>query len=139
MSSNKNNKYRHRRYNSQNNKPSAVAEPPVENPKPVVKQYFYNVAYADNYHVVKIIDGKIEDSTILAIYELSGYIRALKDDGYVEAAYLPAAEAKVKYLQEQLKDAMQELEETRKNPLDISEEDAMRFGLIERTNRWERY
>ena len=46
------------------------------------KQYFYEEAYSGNYEVTLYEDGIIADSDIIAVYNLSGYIERIKDEGY---------------------------------------------------------
>ena len=49
------------------------------------KQYIYKLAYTDNYHVIQVVDGKIEHSTIVAYYELDGFLSALRSMGMRKA------------------------------------------------------
>lgn len=46
------------------------------------KQYSYKEIYSDNYEVTTYIDGVKEDSCIVETYELSGYTKCLKYNGY---------------------------------------------------------
>ena len=46
------------------------------------KQYSYEEVYSGNYEVTTYIDGVVEDSEIVAIWELGGYIERLEDMGY---------------------------------------------------------
>lgn len=45
-------------------------------------QYSYEEVYSGNYEVTTYIDGCVEDSEIVAIYELSSYIERLEYTGY---------------------------------------------------------
>ena len=46
-----------------------------------MKQYFITQAYTDNYHVIRVNNGKIECDDIVAYYELEGYESALQSFG----------------------------------------------------------
>ncbi len=47
-----------------------------------VMQYSYAEAYVGNWTVRTYINGIVEHETIVAEYELAGYIERLKNDGY---------------------------------------------------------
>lgn len=96
-----------------------------------MKQYFITTAYTDNYHVIRVNDGKIEHDEIVAYYELEGYQSALESFGYHKAEYVPALEAEVKKAQETLEYAQQALERAKQNPLKISEQDAKKYFFKE--------
>ena len=92
-----------------------------------MKQYFITDAYTDNYHVVRVNNGKVECDDIVAYYELEGYKSALESFGYKKAEYVPALEKAVKEAEETLTYARQALERAQQNPLKISTEDAKRY------------
>ena len=96
-----------------------------------MKQYVITPAYTGNDHVICVNNGKVESDTIVACYELQGYTSALENMGYERAEYVPALEAKVKKAQEKLEWAKESLEAAKKRPLEISEEDAKRYRLVD--------
>lgn len=96
-----------------------------------MKQYFITQAYTDNYHIIRVNNGKIECDDIVAYYELEGYESALQSFGYTKAEYVPALEAEVKKAQEALEYAQKALERAKQNPLKISEQDAKKYFFKE--------
>ena len=92
-----------------------------------MKQYFITQAYTDNYHIVRVNDGKVECDDIVAYYELEGYQSALESFGYKKAEYVPKYEDEVKKAQEALKNAQEALERAKKTPLQISQCDAEKY------------
>lgn len=101
-----------------------------------MKQYFVTKAYTDNYHVIRVNDGKIEHDEIVAYYELEGYTSAVESFGYRKAEYVPALEAELKKAEEAYKLAKQALENAKKNPLKISEADVKKYKLVEEQESW---
>lgn len=102
-----------------------------------MKQYFITKAYSDNYHVVRVNDGKVEHDEIVAYYELEGYTSAVESFGYRKAEYVPAIEAEVKRAEEAYKLAKEALEKAKKNPLKISEATAKEYKLIKDEYDWD--
>lgn len=92
-----------------------------------MKQYFITEAYTNNYHIVRVNNGKIECDDIVAYYEMEGYCSALESFDYKRAEYVPALEEEVKRAEEALRDAQQALERAKQNPLKISEHDAKKY------------
>lgn len=102
-----------------------------------MKQYFITNAYTDNYRIVRLNNGKVEHDEIVAYYELEGYSSALESFGYRKAEYVPAIEAEVKKAQEALDLAKKALENAKKNPLKISDDDARKYDLIKDVCDWD--
>ena len=96
--------------------------PPAQE-HPQVKQYYSWPAYTDNYHVMTVIDGKIEDDSIVSLYALSEIMEYLEGRGYKKACLLQEAEIELKKAEEALKDAKEAMERAQANPLQISEEE----------------
>lgn len=92
-----------------------------------MKQYMVTKAYTDNYHVYCFNNGKLETDTIVALWDLSGYLSALENMGYTEGFYVPEHEKKVRCAQEALKYAEDDLAEARKHSINMSTEDAARI------------
>ena len=76
------------------------------------KQYSYEMVYNDNYEVFTYIDGVVEDSEIVSVWELSGYIDRLEDEGY-EFCYSDAEFARVKSELSRLTALMEEIQKNR--------------------------
>jgi hypothetical protein len=102
-----------------------------------MKQYVITPAYTGNDHVICVNNGKVESDTIVAYYELQGYTSALENMGYERAEYVPAFEADVKNAQKALDIAKEALENAKKRPLKISEEDARKYNLIRDICDWD--
>lgn len=81
-------------------------------------------------------NGKVECDDIIAYYELEGYTSALESFGYRKAEYVPVAEQKLIEAKEAYEYAKKALEEAKKNPLKISEEDAKKYHLIKDECDW---
>ena len=101
-----------------------------------MKQYFITNSYSDNYHVVRVNNGKVEHDDIVAYYELEGYTSALESFGYRKAEYVPALEEEVRCAQAALCRAKDALARAKQNPLEISPEDAQRYNLIKEDYDW---
>ena len=96
-----------------------------KNKKPQVKQYFYWHAYTDNYHLMTVVDGKIEDDTIVAYHELSGAQAMLERRGYQKALLVQEAEIEFQRTEEAFNAAKEKLAKAKANPVQLSDEDAM--------------
>ena len=101
----------------------------VKTIKPSVKQYVVIPAYTGNDKVICVEDGRAH-YTIMNDYETHGYTNRLEEEGYTKAAYVPALEQEVAVLEKKLEWAKKELEEAKKHPLIISDEDARKLGLV---------
>ena len=86
------------------------------------KQYFVEIAYDLNYHVVLIEDGKIKSHTILASYELSGYENRLREEGYEYTYYVPYYQRKYDEALEELISAKELLEHAKQNPVCVTKD-----------------
>ena len=107
-----------------------------KNKKPQVKQYFYWHAYTDNYHLMTVVDGKIEDDTIVAYHELSGARTMLENRGYQRALLVQEAEIEFQRAEEAYNDAKEMLAKAKANPVQLSDEDAMsHFFLSKHLNK----
>lgn len=95
-----------------------------------MKQYVIKEAYTDNYHVLRYANGKLESSSIVSFYRLSGYIECLENEGYKEAYYVPEYEEAVTSAQEALDHAMAMYNLAKENPLALSDEETKRFKEI---------
>lgn len=87
------------------------------------KQYVVKEAYTDNYCVLQYEDGKLTNYTIIAYYEVDGYLTSLQNMGYTQAYYVPEYKAKVDELRRELNHAISEYENAVKNPLIWSDYD----------------
>ena len=76
------------------------------------KQYSYEMVYNDNYEVFTYIDGVVEDSEIVSVWELSGYTDRLRDEGY-EFCYSDAEFEKVQSELSRLTALMEEIQRNR--------------------------
>lgn len=90
-----------------------------------VKQYFYWPAYTDNYHLMTVVDGKIEDDQIVAYHELCGAQALLEHRGYKKALLVQEAEIEFQRAEQTYNDAKAMLETARANAVQISDEEAM--------------
>ena len=103
--------------------------------KPSVKQYVVSPAYTGNDKVICVEDGRA-NYTIMNDYETHGYTNRLEEEGYTKAEYVPALEQDVVVLEKKLAWAKKSLEEAKKHPLIISNEDARKLGLIKDEPFW---
>ena len=103
--------------------------------KPSVKQYVVIPAYTGNDKVICVEDGRAH-YTIMNDYETQGYTNRLEEEGYIKAAYVPALEQEIAVLEKKLALANKELEEAKKHPLIISDEDARKLGLVKDEPFW---
>lgn len=76
------------------------------------KQYSYEEVYSGNYEVTTYIDGVAEDSEIVAVWELCGYIERLEDMGY-EFCYSDAEFFRVQSEIERLSFLMEKIKRNR--------------------------
>lgn len=75
-------------------------------------QYSYEEVYSGNYEVTTYINGGIEDSEIVAVWELGGYIERLEDMGY-ELCYSDAEFCRVQSEIERLSSLMEKIKRNR--------------------------
>ena len=81
------------------------------------RRYFYKQAYIANTEISMYIDGKLTGTDIINDYDLGGYIRRLRDEGYT-FGYPPE---EVERLKKEYEDAKEAYEEAVNNM--ITEED----------------
>lgn len=98
--------------------------------KESVKQYIYKAAYSDNFHVIQIVDGIIENDTIVTYYELDGFLAALKAMGYEKGYFLPEHKLRLNLAKEELEFAQAEYNEAEKHPVHFSEEEKEKYVRI---------
>lgn len=103
--------------------------PPVQE-HPQVKQYYSWPAYTDNYHVMTVVDGKIEDDSIVSLYALSEIMEYLEGRGYKKAHLLQEAEIEMQKAEEALRSAQEALAEAQANPLHIAEEEVQGHHML---------
>lgn len=94
-----------------------------------MKQYAVLQAYTDNYHVIRVTDGVIEDD-IITYYNLPGYVKALEGLGYTKAYFVPEATQEFKRAEEEYINAKNALVEAQTAPLMISDEQAKDFYFL---------
>ena len=90
-----------------------------------VKQYYSWPAYTDNYHVLTVVDGKVEDDNIVSLYALSEIQSYLEGRGYQKAHLVLEEEIRLQKAEQELKDAQEALAMAKAAPLNLSNEDAM--------------
>ena len=90
---------------------------------PQEKQYYSWPAYTDNYHVMTVVDGKIEDDSIVSLYALSEIMEYLEGRGYKKAHLVQEAEIRMAKAEEEYNYAKDALAEAQANPLQLSEEE----------------
>lgn len=81
------------------------------------KRYFYKPAYLGNTEIFMYIDGKLTETNIINDYNLDGYTRRLRDEGYTFGYPLEEVER----LKKEYEDAKEAYEEAVNNM--ITEED----------------
>ena len=96
--------------------------PPVQE-HPQVKQYYSWPAYTDNYQVMTVVDGKIEDDSIVSLYALSEIMEYLEGRGYKKAHLIQEAEIRMAKAEEEYNYAKEALAEAQANPLQLSDEE----------------
>lgn len=94
------------------------------------KQYIYKLAYTDNYHVIQVVDGKIEHSTIVAYYELDGFLSALRSMGYEEGYYVPEYKLEMLKAQEELEFAQKAYNRSVQHPVNFASGEADKYKMI---------
>ena len=99
-------------------------------PKPVKKQYTYENAYTNNYHFIKLEDGRIVSHSIVAGYELSVYISMAEAEGYELGYYVRELDEAVKRAEEALLEARRDLERAKQNSSPFTEQDEVRYREI---------
>ncbi len=107
--------------------------------KPKKKQYIIESAYTGSYHIITIVDGRIETSTIVTDYNLDGYISQLEGEGYSKGYYLPIYKQAYKEAEKALKNAEQDLDTARQYSIrvDTDEEPRLRKILLGYEYIWE--
>ena len=98
--------------------------------KEQVKQYYSWPAYTDNYHVMTVVDGKIEDDHIVSLYALSEIHSYLECRGYKKAHLVLEEEIRLQKAEQELKEAQEALAMAKAAPLNLSNEDAMSHHFL---------
>ena len=98
------------------------------------KQYIYKLAYTDNYHVIQVVDGKIEHSTIVAYYELDGFLSALRSMGYEEGYYVPEYKLEMLKAQEELEFAQKAYNRAVQHPVNFASGEVEMYKMITHMN-----
>jgi hypothetical protein len=80
--------------------------------KKMKMQYSYEEVYSDNYEVTRYVNGVVEDSEIVAVWELGGYIERLEDMGY-EFCYSDEEFCRVQSEIERLSSLMEKIKRNR--------------------------
>ena len=75
------------------------------------KRYFYKQAYLANTEIFMYVDGKLTETDIINDYDLDGYTRRLRDEGYTFG--YPTEE--VERLKKEYEDAKEAYEEAVNN------------------------
>jgi hypothetical protein len=91
------------------------------------KQYFVHSAYADCYHVVCVIGGKVESDDIFCSWEVPGFVSRIEAEGYEKAEYVPDFEREVEEAKKALEHALEMWEYAKKNPLRIDDKEAVKY------------
>lgn len=94
------------------------------------KQYVVSDAYSGNYRVMQYIDGKLERYSIVAVYELSGYLEALKDNGYREAYFVEQYEREMQKAMEAYRCAEAAYKRAKRKPLLLDKAETERYKQI---------
>lgn len=101
-----------------------------------IKQYICRVAYSDNYHVIQIVDGKIENDAIVSYYKLDGFLSALKAMGYERVYYVSEHKLRLNLAKEELEFAQAEYNEAEKHPVQFAEGEKEKYmQIIHQTNK----
>ncbi len=82
------------------------------------KRYFYKQAYLGNTEIFMYVDGKLTETDIINDYNLGGYTRRLRDEGYTYG-YPPE---EVEHLRQEYEDAKEAYEEAVNNMINIKED-----------------
>lgn len=91
------------------------------------KQYVIGVAYTGNCRILQYLNGKYETGTIVADYEVGGYISALENMGYERAYYEKEFIARIKNLEKELREAKEWYQNVQGCFLDLSKEEAEKY------------
>ena len=94
------------------------------------KQYVIGNAYTGNCRILQYVNGKYETGTIIADYEICGYISALENMGYEKAYYEKEFLARIKNLEEELRMAKEWYQNVQGCFLDLSAEEAEKYEEI---------
>lgn len=98
------------------------------------KQYVLKKAYADNYHVLQYVDGKLKAHNIISYYNLDGYIDDLKNMGYIQAYYEREYHVKMLRAKEDYEFAFADYERAKENPLMLDDEEIEKYRQITHSN-----
>lgn len=95
-----------------------------------VKQYIFEPAYTDNYHVIQVVDGKIEDHAIVSYWELDGFIKALERMGYERGYFVPRYKVELLRIQEELEFAQEAYDRAVQHPVTLEGAEVERYKKI---------
>ena len=95
-----------------------------------MKQYVIMDAYQDNYHIIQVVDGKIERDKIVALYNLVGYTDALEAQGYTRAYFVPEAKNALEVAKANYMYAQDEYDKAVNNALQISDAEAKKHHAL---------
>ena len=82
------------------------------------KRYFYKQAYLGNTEIFMYVDGKLTETDIINDYDLDGYTRRLRNEGYT-FGYPPD---EVEILKKEYEDAIEAYEIAQRDMINIKED-----------------
>lgn len=91
------------------------------------KQYVIQKAYTGNSRILQYVNGKYETGTIIADYEICGYVSALENMGYERAYYEKEFKARIKNLEKELEMAKEWYQNVQGCFLDLSVDEAKKY------------
>ena len=91
------------------------------------KQYVIQKAYTGNSRILQYVNGKYETGTIIADYEICGYVSALENMGYERAYYEKEFLARIKNLEDELRMAKEWYQNVQGCFLDLSVDEAKKY------------
>ena len=94
------------------------------------KQYVIKKTYNGNSRILQYVDRRYDACTIVAYYEVSGYVSALENMGYKRAYYEKEFLARIRNLEEALKDAKEMYQNVQGCFLDLSTEEAEKYERL---------
>lgn len=94
------------------------------------KQYVVREAYSDNLMVLLYENGKLECYDIVPHYEVTGYILGLENHGYEQAFFVEEYIERFEEARERLNYAINELDDAKRYPLELSTEEAEEYKRI---------
>lgn len=82
-----------------------------------MKQYVISYAYTGNTEVSMYENGVLINSVVVADYDISGYVRCLQSQGYVEAFDVQKAQEELDAARDVYTEALEALEKAKASPL----------------------